>query len=209
MNNNKTFFYARVSSRSQSENRQLEKFREFGIDDPRNVFVDKKSGGSFSNREQYQLLKSMLREGDLVVITSLDRLGRNYEETRNEFSYISKTIKADIVVLDNELLDTRKYKDLIGTFVRDLIISILSYNSDQEKRHTNQRQREGIDVCFKTKTTKTGRWFGRPRKILPDNFNELYPKWKNKEITSKEFMQQTNLKPYVFYNFIREYENKK
>ncbi len=206
MDNSKTFGYARVSTKDQNEARQLEAFKNFGIDE-RDIYIDKKSGKDF-DREQYKILLNILREGDLLVITSLDRLGRNYEETKNNWYLLTHEKKVDIVVLEIELLDTRKYKDILGTFVADLVLNILAFNSSEELTRIRRRQREGIDVCFKTKTTKTGRWFGRPRKILPNNFNELYPKWKNKEITSKEFMRQTNLKPYVFYNFIREYENK-
>ncbi len=206
MDNSKTFGYARVSTKDQNEARQLEAFKNFGIDE-RDIYIDKKSGKDF-DREQYKILLNILREGDLLVITSLDRLGRNYEETKNNWYLLTHEKKVDIVVLEIELLDTRKYKDILGTFVADLVLNILAFNSSEELTRIRRRQREGIDVCFKTKTTKTGRWFGRPRKILADNFNELYPKWKNKEITSKEFMRQTNLKPYVFYNFIREYENK-
>ena len=206
MDNSKTFGYARVSTKDQNEARQLEAVKNFGIDE-RDIYIDKKSGKDF-DREQYKILLNILREGDLLVITSLDRLGRNYEETKNNWYLLTHEKKVDIVVLEIELLDTRKYKDILGTFVADLVLNILAFNSSEELTRIRRRQREGIDVCFKTKTTKTGRWFGRPRKILADNFNELYPKWKNKEITSKEFMRQTNLKPYVFYNFIREYENK-
>lgn len=206
MDNSKTFGYARVSTKDQNEARQLEAFKNFGIDE-RDIYIDKKSGKDF-DREQYKILLNILREGDLLVITSLDRLGRNYEETKNNWYLLTHEKKVDIVVLEIELLDTRKYKDILGTFVADLVLNILAFNSSEELTRIRRRQREGIDVCFKTKTTKTGRWFGRPRKVLPKNFTELYPKWKNKEITSKEFMRQTNLKPYVFYNFIREYENK-
>lgn len=206
MDNSKTFGYGRVSSKGQSLERQKQAFLDFGID-PRNMYFDIITGSTF-DREQYNLLKQILREGDLLVIQSIDRLGRSYEKIVENYKIIVKDIKADLVVLDMPLLDTRQNKDLLGTFISDLVLQLLSYVAQTEKEKINIRQKQGIDAAFKTKTTKTGRWFGRPRKILPDNFNELYPKWKNKEITSKEFMQQTNLKPYVFYNFIREYENK-
>lgn len=201
----KVFFYARVSDRSQSEIRQIEAFKKFGIPDSRYVFIDKKSGKNFNEREQYQLLKKMLREGDLLVITSLDRLGRNYEETKKEWVYITQEIKADIVVLDIELLDTRKYKDLIGTFINDLIVSILSYNADQERRHINKRQREGIDIVLKTGITKTGNPYGRPRIKKPQGFDTVVLKWKNKELKSKEAMQELGLKPNTFYEMVKEF----
>lgn len=206
MSSSKIFGYGRVSTKDQNEARQVDAFKAYGIDE-RDIYIDKKSGKTFI-RDNYILLKGMLREGDLLVIHSIDRLGRNYKMIVDEWRDITKNIKADIVVLDMPLLDTRQKKDLIGELLNDIIIALLSYVSQVEVEKTNTRQSEGIEHAFKTKTTKTGRWFGRPKKILPDNFNELYPKWKNKEITSKEFMRQTNLKPYVFYNFIREYENK-
>lgn len=206
MDNSKTFGYGRVSSKGQSLERQKQAFLDFGID-PINMYFDIITGSTF-DREQYNLLKQILREGDLLVIQSIDRLGRSYEKIVENYKIIVKDIKADLVVLDMPLLDTRQNKDLLGTFISDLVLQLLSYVAQTEKEKINIRQKQGIDAAFKTKTTKTGRWFGRPRKVLPKNFTELYPKWKNKEITSKEFMRQTNLKPYVFYNFIREYENK-
>ena len=124
----KKFAYGRVSSKGQNEARQLEAFKKYGIDE-RDIYIDKKSGKDFE-RDQYQLLKNNLREGDLLVIHSIDRLGRNYEMIVNEWKDITKNIKADIVVLDMPLLDTRQKKDLLGTFINDLILGILSYNYD-------------------------------------------------------------------------------
>lgn len=194
------FGYGRVSSKDQNEARQLKAFKDFGIDD-RDIYVDKKSGKDF-DREQYKLLKNILREDDLLVIQSIDRLGRNYEMIVNEWKDITKNIKADIFVLDMPLLDTRQKKDLLGTFINDLILSLLSYVAQTEREKIKIRQREGIDIALKH-GTKTGKPFGRPKISKPDNFNEVIDLWKNKQITAREAMKLLNLKPNTFYNFIK------
>lgn len=194
------FGYARVSSKDQNEARQLLAFKEFGIDD-RDIYIDKKSGKDFE-REQYQLLKNILREGDLLVIHSIDRLGRNYEMIVNEWKDITKNIKADIVVLDMPLLDTRQKKDLLGTFINDLILGLLSYVAQTEREKIKTRQREGIDIALKN-GTKTGKPFGRPKIEKPDNFNVIVNEWKNKKITAREAMSLLNLKPNTFYNMVK------
>ena len=200
---NKKFGYARVSSKDQNEIRQLLAFKEFGIDE-RDIYIDKKSGKDFE-REQYQTLKNILREGDLLVIHSIDRLGRNYEQIVEEWKDITKNIKADILVLDmRELLDTRKAKDLLGTFINDLILGLLSYVAQTEREKINIRQREGIDAYKKTGITKTGRPYGRPTIIKPDNFDEVIRSWKNKEITAREAMRQLNMKPNSFYKYAKD-----
>ena len=126
---NKIFGYARVSSKEQNEERQLVAFKEYGIDE-RDIYIDKQSGKDF-NRENYITLKHILRENDLLVIKSIDRLGRNYSQIIDEWQDITKNIKADIVVIDMPLLDTRKNKDLLGTFISDLVLQILSYVAEQ------------------------------------------------------------------------------
>lgn len=200
---NKKFGYARVSSKDQNEIRQILAFKELGIDE-RDIYIDKKSGKDFE-REQYQLLKSILREGDLLVIHSIDRLGRNYEQIVEEWKDITKNIKADILVLDmKELLDTRQKKDLLGTFINDLILGILSYVAQNEKERINKRQMEGIMAYKKTGITKTGRPYGRPTIIKPDNFDEVIRSWKNKEITAREAMRQLNMKPNSFYKYVKK-----
>ena len=137
------FGCGRVSSKDQNEARQLKAFNDFGIDD-RDIYIDKKSGKDF-DREQYQLLKNILREDDLLVIQSIDRLGRNYEMIVNEWKDITKNIKADIMVLDMQLLDTRQKKDLLGTFINDLILGLLSYVAQTEREKIKTRQRQDID----------------------------------------------------------------
>ena len=194
--NNKIFGYARVSSIDQNEERQLLAFKELGINE-RDIYIDKQSGKDF-DRKQYNTLKNILRENDLLVIKSIDRLGRNYNMIVDEWKDISKNIKADIFVIDMPLLDTRKNKDLLGTFINDLVLQILSYVAEQERTFIKQRQKEGIATA-KSKNIK----FGRPRIEKPQNFDIVVERWKNKEIKSKEAMQLLNLKPNTFYNLVK------
>ena len=194
----KIFGYARVSSKEQNEERQLVAFKEYGIDE-RDIYIDKQSGKDF-NRENYITLKHILRENDLLVIKSIDRLGRNYNQIIDEWKDITKNIKADIVVIDMPLLDTRKNKDLLGTFISDLVLQILSYVAEQERTFIKQRQKEGI-----TNAKNNGVKFGRPRIEKPQNFDVVVNRWKNKEIKSKEAMELLGLKPNTFYNMVNSY----
>ena len=194
--NSKVFGYGRVSSKEQNEERQLVAFKEYGIDE-RDIYIDKKSGKDF-DREQYNTLKHILRKNDLLVIKSIDRLGRNYEQILSEWKDITKNIKADIVVIDMPLLDTRQNKDLLGTFISDLVLQILGYVAEQERTFIKQRQKEGIENA-KNKGVK----FGRPRIEKPLNFDDVVLKWKNNEIKSKEAIDLLGLKPNTFYNFIK------
>lgn len=192
----KVFGYARVSSKEQNEERQLVAFKEFGIDE-RDIYIDKQSGKDF-NREQYNILKNILRENDLLVIKSIDRLGRNYNMIVDEWKDIVKNIKADIVVIDMPLLDTRNNKDLLGTFISDLVLQILSYVAEQERSFIKQRQKEGISNAM-----NNGVRFGRPKIEKPHNFDDVVFKWKNKELKSKEAMEILGLKPNSFYNLLK------
>lgn len=194
---NKAFGYARVSSKEQNEERQVKALLENGIEE-QYIFVDKESGKDF-NRTQYQLLKMALRESDLLVIKSIDRLGRNYQMIINEWRDITVNIKADVRVLDMPMLDTTKHKDLLGTFISDLILQVLSYVAEQERSFIKQRQKEGIAVA-KDKGTK----FGRPRIEKPHNFDDVVSKWKKKEITARKAMQELELKPNVFYKLVKK-----
>ena len=194
--NNKIFGYARVSSLEQNELRQVNALKELGIDD-RDIYVDKKSGKDF-DREQYNLLKHNLREGDLLIVKSLDRFGRNYTMIVSEWEDITKRIKADIRVIDMPLLDTRNNKDLLGNFISNLVLQILGYVSEQERVFIKQRQKEGIKNA-KNNNVK----FGRPKIEKPQNFDIVVDKWKNKEIKTKEAMQLLNLKSNTFYNLIK------
>lgn len=196
---NKIFGYARVSSKEQNEERQLEAFKVFNIDE-RDIYIDKQSGKDF-NREQYNILKKALRENDLLVIKSIDRLGRNYNMIIDEWKDITKNIKADIVVIDMPLLDTRNNKDLLGNFISDLVLQILSYVAEQERTFIKQRQKEGI-----VNAKNNGIKFGRPKIEKPNNFDEIVSKWKRKEIKSKEAIEILNIKPNAFYKFLKEFD---
>ena len=192
----KVFGYGRVSSKDQNIERQLLAFKEYKIDE-RDIYIDKQSGKDF-DRSNYNVLKNVLRENDLLVIKSIDRLGRNYNMIIEEWKDITKNIKADIVVIDMPLLDTRNNKDLLGTFISDLVLQILSYVAEQERGFIKQRQKEGIENA-KNKGIK----FGRPRIEKPSNFDMVVNKWKNKELKSKEAMEILGLKPNSFYNLLK------
>lgn len=195
----KVFGYARVSSKDQNEERQLVAFKEYGIDE-RDIYIDKQSGKDF-NREQYSILKNVLRENDLLVIKSIDRLGRNYNMIIDEWKDITKNIKADILVIDMPLLDTRNNKDLLGTFISDLVLQILSYVAEQERRFIKQRQKEGISNAI-----NNGVKFGRPKIEKPSNYDDVIRLWENKKIKSKEAMEMLGLKPNTFYNLLKKNE---
>ena len=189
--------YARVSSKEQNEDRQIQALLDNDVED-RFIFVDKQSGKDFC-RNQYQILKNALRENDLLVVKSIDRLGRNYNMIIGEWRDITKNIKADIRVLDMPILDTSKNKELLGTVITDIVLGLLSYVAEQERTFINQRQREGIVIAL-----SKGVKFGRPKIEKPHNFDDVVFRWKNKEIKTKEAMELLNLKPNTFYNFINE-----
>ena len=192
----RVYGYARVSHKEQNEERQIRALLEDGVEE-RFIFVDKESGKDF-NRSQYQVLKMALRENDILVIKSIDRLGRNYQMIINEWRDITVNVKADIRVLDMPMLDTTKHKDLLGTFISDLILQVLSYVAEQERTFIKQRQKEGIAVA-KDKGIK----FGRPKIEKPSNFEEVVNRWQSKEITARKAMQELNLKPNVFYKMVK------
>ncbi len=176
---NKTYGYVRVSSKDQNEDRQMIAMSEMGVP-VENVFIDKQSGKDF-NRPQYKRLVRLLKEDDILFIKSIDRLGRNYEEIIEQWRLITKDKRADIVVIDMPLLDTRRGKDLMGTFLADIVLALLSYVAENERKNIKQRQREGIDAA-KARGVK----FGRPAEPLPDNFREIYQKWATRDITMTE-----------------------
>lgn len=165
--------YARISSKDQNEARQVKAFKDIGIDDI-NIYVDKQSGKDFK-RTSYKKLLKILKNGDLLYIKSIDRLGRNYDEILQQWSLLTKEKNIDIVVIDMPLLDTRYEKNLIGTFLNDIILQILSFVAENERRNIRQRQAEGIEIA-KSKGVK----FGRPKKPLPENFAEIIEKWEKK-----------------------------
>ncbi len=194
--------YIRVSSKDQNPERQIKKMRNLNIED-RYMFIDKSSGKNFT-RPQYQAMLLIIREGDIIYLDALDRLGRNYTGIIDEWNYITRNLKADIVILENEdLFDSRKFKTMgdLGKLLEDQFLSMLSYIADQERDKIKQRQAEGI-VIAKNKGIK----FGRPKKEITPLFMEIYPDWKQKKITSKESMKILQMKPNTFYRRIKEYE---
>ena len=194
---NRIYGYARVSSKDQNEQRQVNALIKNGCDE-RFIFIDKESGKNF-NREQYLILKNALREKDLLIIKSIDRLGRNYNMIIDEWRDITLNIKADIRVIDMPLLDTTKHKDLLGNFISDLILQVLSYVAHQERDFINQRQKDGIAIA-KEKGVK----FGRPKIERPDNWNLVIDKWKKKEITAIQAQRELGLKPNTFYSMVKK-----
>lgn len=166
--------YARVSSKDQNIDRQIIALTEAGVLEE-NIFIDKQSGKNF-DRPSYQNLMKTIKENDMIIIKSIDRLGRNYTEILEQWSIITKTLKVDIKVLDMPLLDTSYCKDVMGTFISDLVLQVLSFQAEQERTCIKQRQAEGI-AAAKQKGVK----FGRPRKKLPSNFDELYARFLKNE----------------------------
>lgn len=211
MVNTKTFGYVRVSSADQNVDRQIHKMLELGIDE-RDIFIDKASGKNF-DRPNYQALKRVIREGDLIYIDALDRLGRNYDDIIKEWKEITREINANIVILENQtLFDSRKFKQMgdVGKLMEDQFLSLLSYVADQERKKLLKRQAEGIEAA-----KKKGKHLGRPRITLEtlskqqlDLIKKNYCKWKNKEITATEFMKILKLKRNSFYKIMKEYEEK-
>ena len=172
----KTYGYIRVSTREQNEDRQLIALKEIGVLD-RNIFLDKQSGKDF-NRDSYQRLVRKLKKDDLLYIKSIDRLGRNYEEILEQWRILTKEKGVDICVIDMPILDTRRGKDLMGTFLSDIVLQVLSFVAENERTTIRQRQAEGIAAA-----RARGVKFGRPPMPLPENFFENYQKWKRGEIT--------------------------
>lgn len=184
-----TYGYARVSAKDQCEERQLIALREFPVAEA-NIFLDKVSGKDF-NRPAYRRLIRRLRPRDLLVIKSIDRLGRNYEEILEQWQYITKKRQADIVILDMPLLDTRQTgKNLTGTFVADLVLQILSYVAQTERENIRQRQKEGVQ-------------FGRPRKPVPEAFCHLKTAWEAGSISSREAARQLSISQDTFLRWVR------
>lgn len=192
---NRKFGYIRVSSKDQNEGRQLEAMKKIGIND-RDIYLDKQSGKNFE-RANYQLLKRIIRKGDVLCIHSLDRFGRNKEEILQEWNDLTKNIEADIIVLDMPLLDTTQYKDSMGTFIADLVLQILSWMAEEERQRIRKRQREGIDLAL-----QNGVQFGRPKVLISDEFREVYQRWKRKEITAVKAMQEAGVKKTSFYKLV-------
>ena len=190
--------YIRVSSTDQNEDRQLIALHEVGVTD-KNIYMDKLSGKDF-NRPQYKKLVKKMRSGDLLFILSIDRLGRNYEEIQNQWRILTKEIGIDICVIDMPLLDTRTCKDLMGTFIADLVLQILSFVAQSERENIKKRQEQGI-AAAKAK----GVHMGRPVKNVPDNFGLLVTQWEKKKIPLEQVLQECGMSEATFYRRLREY----
>lgn len=193
---NKTFAYCRVSSEEQNESRQVKAMLDFVTDD-RDIYIDKCSGKDFE-RPQYQALKHNLREGDTLIIKSIDRLGRNYKQICNEWREITQEIRANIKVLDTPLLDTTKDEGLLKDVISGIVLQLLGYVAEQEREFIKQRQAEGIKIA-KAKGVK----MGRPAATYPKNWNAVYSMWKDGKITAVQAMKDLNLKPSTFYKLVR------
>lgn len=190
--------YVRVSSTDQNEDRQLIALRDKGVDN-KNVYMDKQSGKDF-NRPQYKKLVRKLRAGDLLYILSIDRLGRNYEEIQNQWRILTKEKGIDICVIGMPLLDTRQGKDLMGTFIADLVLQILSFVAQSERENIKKRQAEGIAAA-----RARGVKFGRPEKEVPDDFRKIVKAWEQKSLSFSEVLQKCNMSEATFYRRLREY----
>ncbi|MCI6045024.1 recombinase family protein [bacterium] len=189
--------YIRVSSHDQNEDRQMIALRELEIPE-KNIFMDKQSGKNF-NRPQYKKMVRKMKKDDLLYVKSIDRLGRNYEEILEQWRILTKEKGIDIMVLDMPLLDTRRGKDLMGTFLSDIVLQVLSFVAENERSNIRQRQAEGI-AAAKARGIK----FGRPAIKTPDNFGQMIKKWEKKEITTQEVMETCGMSEATFYlNFPR------
>ena len=193
-----TYGYVRVSSREQNEDRQLDALREMEIA-KRNIFIDKQSGKDFE-RPQYKRLARKVKREDLIYIKSIDRLGRNYSEIQEQWRFLTKEKGADIVVMDMPLLDTRRGKDLMGTFLSDIVLQVLSFAAENERKNIRQRQAEGIAAA-----KARGVRFGRPQINMPEYFGKTVRSWERKEITVEEAVRRCGVSESTFYRRLREY----
>ena len=196
---NNTFGYARVSSRDQNEERQVLALLEMGVPE-QNIYVDKQSGKDF-NRPQYKKLLRRVKQDDLIYIKSIDRLGRNYTEILDQWKVITKDKRVDLYVMDMPILDTRREKNLLGTFISDLVLALLSYVAENERNNIRQRQAEGIAAA-----KARGVHFGRHPNPLPENFYEVYHQWKMKKISVSEAARQCGMPQITFFERARAYE---
>ena len=197
-----TYGYARVSSMDQNEERQIIALKNAHIP-VKNIFVDKQSGKDF-NRPKYKELIKKLKKGDILYVLSIDRLGRNYEEIQKQWRTLTKEIGIDICVLYMPLLDTRRGKDLMGTFIADLVLQILCFVAQNERENIRKRQAEGI-AAAKEKGIK----FGRPLKKVPDNFGDIVQTWENKNMNFEEVLKQCDMSQATFYRRLREYRTRR
>ena len=194
-----TYGYVRVSTREQSVDRQMIAMREIGVPEA-NIFMDKQSGKDFE-RPQYRRLVRRMKKDDLLYIKSIDRLGRNYEEIQNQWRILTKEKRVDICVIDMPLLDTRRGKDLVGTFLSDIVLQVLSFVAENERTNIRQRQAEGIAAA-----KARGVRFGRPPAPLPPNFHEAYQRWRGKMISVSQAAAACGMPRSTFFYRARMYE---
>ena len=196
------YAYIRVSTKQQKIDRQYEEIKEFNVEDKK-IYIDKESGKDF-DRTNYQRLIKKLKKDDLLIIKSIDRLGRNYQMILEEWARITKTIGADIKVIDMPLLDTRiEGKNLVGKFISDIVLQVLSFVAENERNNIKQRQAEGIRIA-KEKGVK----FGRPKITLPSNTIEIIKRYINKEITNIEASKIIGVSRGTFFRLVKDYKNK-
>ena len=199
------FGYARVSSKEQNLARQLKQLEEANID-KRNIYTDKQSGKD-TNRENYQLLtRRLLREGDCLVVSSLDRISRNFEDLRNEWSFLTQTLKCQIKVLDFPLLDTSTDDDLLNKLISTLVLNLLSYVSQVEREKIRSRQEEGIKICLERQGEPGVKHYGRPIVDFPQNYVFVITKWENGEIRGRTAREELGLKKTTFYKLYKDYK---
>lgn len=192
--------YIRVSTKEQNEDRQYLSLRKIGVDNQK-IYTDKQSGKDF-NRPQYNKLLRKLRKDDLLYVGSIDRLGRNYEEILEQWRFLTKEKGVDIVVLDMPLLDTRRGKDLMGTFLSDIVLQVLSFVAENERSNIRKRQAEGIAAA-----KLRGVRFGRPEIPPPQNFHEMHAAFRKKEITLRQAAKECAMPAGTFYSKIRRLED--
>ena len=196
---NNRYGYIRVSSKDQNEDRQLIALREAGVPE-KNIYIEKRSGKDF-DRPQYRRMMRRMKRDDLLYIKSIDRLGRNYTEILEQWRLLTKNKGIDIVVLDMPLLDTRRGKDLMGTFLSDIVLQVLSFVAENERTNIKQRQAEGI-AAAKARGVK----FGRPPLPIPQNFYQMHKDWRAGKITIEEAAKACNMCPKTFYSKAVKYE---
>ncbi len=190
--------YIRVSSTDQNEDRQLAAMREAGVAES-DIYMDRQSGKDF-DRPQYKIMVGKLEKGDLLYILSIDRLGRNYEEIQRQWRILTKEISIDICVIDMPLLDTRNGKDLMGTFIADLVLQILSFVAESERSNIRKRQEQGIAAA-----KARGVRFGRPEARVPEEFPKIVRDWERKRISIDEALEKCGVSESTFYRKVREY----
>ena len=193
----RTYGYVRVSSIDQNEERQIIAMQKQQIPEEC-IFIDKMSGKNF-DRPQYKAMIDILKEDDLLYILSIDRLGRNCEEIQNQWRILTKEKRIDICVLDMPILDTRQGKDLMGTFVADLVLQVLSFGAQNERENIRKRQEQGIAAA-----RQRGVHLGRPVIAAPDNFGEMVKKWEKKQLSLEQILKECNMSEATFYRRLRE-----